>query len=85
MRKFVYTVRDPVGIHARPAAALAKQAAGYESTISIRKGDETVSLSRIMAILGLNIRHGDEITLMVDGPDEEKAATEMETFLRGIL
>lgn len=35
MKKFQYVIQDPVGLHARPAGLLVKQAAGYKSKVTI--------------------------------------------------
>ena len=35
MKSFEYTITDPVGIHARPAGILAKEAKGYDSVVKI--------------------------------------------------
>ena len=42
MKSFEYTITDPVGLHARPAGVLAKEAKKYTSIISITKGEKTV-------------------------------------------
>lgn len=39
MKQFTYTITDPVGIHARPAGVLAKQAKALDSTVTIAKAD----------------------------------------------
>ena len=80
MKSFSYTVKDPVGIHARPAGLLAKKAKGFESEIVLIKGEREANATRLMAVMGLCIRCGDSVTVRVTGRDEELAAEELERF-----
>lgn len=61
MYTFEYTIQDPIGIHARPAGQLAKLATGFSSKVQICKGDQKVELRRLMAVMGLGIKHGETI------------------------
>ena len=80
MKTFDYTIKDELGIHARPAGMLAKAAKEYESKITITKGEKTVGCTKLMALMGLGIKCGDTVTVTVEGADEERAAAEMESF-----
>jgi phosphocarrier protein len=80
MKTFRYSVKDPVGIHARPAGLLAKKAREYGSEIVIQKGERSASATKLMAVMGLCIRCGDTVTVSVTGEDEDRAAEEMERF-----
>ncbi len=82
MKQFQYTITDPVGIHARPAGLLAKQAKALDSTITIIKEDgKSAEATRLMAIMGLGVKGGSTITVTVEGGDEETNAAAMEAFL----
>ncbi len=81
MTSFTYTITDPVGIHARPAGLLAKQAATFGSTITIIKGEKSANARRLMALMGLGIKSGDTITVEVEGEDEAATADAMKAFL----
>lgn len=80
MKKFTYTIKDEVGIHARPAGLLAKKAKKFESTVTIEKGGKSVNAAKLIAVMGLGVKCGDMVTVTVDGADEERAAAEMESF-----
>ena len=41
MKSFEYTVKDELGIHARPAGLLVKEAKKFQSECTITKGDKT--------------------------------------------
>ena len=42
MKTFDYTVKDELGIHARPAGLLVKEAKNFTSKITIKKGEKEV-------------------------------------------
>lgn len=81
MRSFEYTIRDPAGIHARPAGLLAKVAKALDSEITLTRGEQTVSCTRLMALMGLGIKCGDRITITVSGGDEETSEKALRKFL----
>lgn len=85
MKSFTYTIKDEVGIHARPAGMIAKKAKEFESEIIIEKGGKSASAAKLMALMGLGVKCGDSITVTVQGADEDKAASEMEKLLSEIL
>ena len=85
MKTFEYTITDPVGIHARPAGILVKKVKEFASTVTIAKGEKSVNALKLMALMGLGIKQGDKITVTVEGDDEEKAAAEIESFLKANL
>lgn len=82
MKEFTYTITDPEGIHARPAGALVKQAAGYSCSVKIAKDGREADAKRIMGVMSLGIKCGMEITVKCDGGDEDTAAKELETFFK---
>ena len=79
---FEYTIQDPIGIHARPAGQLAKLAAEFSSKVQICKGDKKVELRRLMAVMGLGIKHDETIRIEVEGEDEQVAGQKIEAFLK---
>lgn len=85
MKTFTYTIKDELGIHARPAGMLAKTAKGFESTVTIEKDGKAVNAQKLMMLMGLGVKCGDTITVTVEGADEETAAKAMEDFLSANL
>lgn len=85
MKTIKYVINDELGIHARPAGLLVKLASGYQSDITISKDGKDASAKRIMALMGLGATKGTEISVKVEGPDEEEAAKAVEEFLKGNL
>ncbi len=85
MKTFTYTIKDEVGIHARPAGLLVKKAKEFESVVTIEKSGKKAAATKLMAVMGLGVKCGDTVTVTVEGADEEKAAAEMEAFLSSNL
>ena len=85
MKKLEYVVTDPLGIHARPAGLLVKEAAKFQSDIKIKKGEKEADAKRIFGIMGLAAKKGDEIVLTADGADEADAIAAIEEFLKANL
>lgn len=86
MKTFDYTINDALGIHARPAGQLAKLVASFGSKITIAKeGGADVSAKSIMSLMGLGATKGTNITVKVEGPDEDVAVKAVEDFLKANL
>ena len=81
MKEFVYTIKDELGIHARPAGMLAKLAAGYKSRILICCNDREVDVKRIMGVMSLGVKQGQKIMLKAEGEDEEEAGEALRKFM----
>ena len=74
-------VKNPQGIHARPAAMFVQVAAKYTSKVTLQKGDEKVNGKSIMGILTLGAQKDSTLILEVEGPDAEQAIVELEELL----
>ncbi|HEX3945082.1 MAG TPA: HPr family phosphocarrier protein [Rhizomicrobium sp.] len=62
-------ILNKLGLHARAAAKLVEAAARFQSTIEIKKGDETVDARSILGLMMLNARIGSEIEVVATGSD----------------
>ena len=61
MKEFTYTIKEPVGIHARPAGMLAKEAKACQSTVTIvDKNGKSVDATRLMALMGTHRNGGHD-------------------------
>ncbi len=85
MKSFCYTIKDEIGIHARPAGLLVKKAKEFESAVTLEKDGKSVSATKLMAVMSMGIKCGDTVNVTVEGSDEEKAAAEMEAFFSANL
>lgn len=86
MKSFDYIITDPVGIHARPAGILVKEVKNYtDSVVTLTRGDKTVSLLKLMALMQLGVKQGDTVTVSVEGGDEEAVCAAIEDFFKANL
>lgn len=82
MVKFTFVVNDEMGLHARPAGALVKEAAKCSSKVTIRKGEKTGDAKRIFNVMGLSIKADEEVEITVEGEKEAEEAAALEAFVR---
>ena len=61
MKQFTYTIKDELGVHARPAGLLVKLAKKYASKVTIEKDGKTCDMRKLMAVMGLGIKQGETI------------------------
>ena len=82
MKEFKYVIQDPVGLHARPAGLLVKQAAGFQSKVTIACNGKSADAGKLIMLMSLGIKQGMEMTCQVEGEDEEAAAAALEKFFQ---
>lgn len=85
MKKFEYTISDEVGIHARPAGLLVKEAKKYQSKITISKDGKSAEATKLMAVMGLGVKCGQNVEVTVEGADEEAAFEGIKAFFEANL
>ena len=81
MRSFMYTIKVPVGMHARHAGLLVKETSRYQSDITLTKGNQSVNAKGILALMGLGVRQGDLVRVTIEGEDEDTAAVELKNYM----
>jgi phosphotransferase system HPr (HPr) family protein len=82
------TVRNPSGLHARPAAMFVRGAGGFQSAIrvtNVTRGTGPADAKSIIAILGLGVSAGHEIEVTADGADAAQALDALRTLVAGGL
>ena len=67
------TVRNPQGLHARPADLLVRLANQFESRIMIGSNGEVVDCKSMISLLTLGAAQGTELSLSAEGNDAEQA------------
>ena len=85
MKKFEYVGKDEVGIHARPAGLLVKEAKKYESKITISKDGKSAEATKLMAVMGLGVKCGQSVEVSVEGGDEDAAFEGIKAFFEANL
>ena len=82
MKQFTYVITDEIGIHARPAGLLAKEAKQFQSTVMLTCKGKSAAATKLMAVMGMGVKHGDSVEVSVEGTDEDAAYEAMERFFR---
>lgn len=82
MKEFTHVISDPLGLHARPAGMLVKAAAGFASTVTVTAPTGKADAKRLMAVMRLAAKQGMELTITVEGADEDTAAASLQEFLK---
>jgi len=82
MKQFTYTIKDENGIHARPAGILAKEAQKFTSVINLTANGRSVSIRKLLALMGMGVKQGDEIIITAEGADENEAIAILEAFMK---
>lgn len=85
MQKFSYTIKDEVGIHARPAGMLVKEAKKYQSKIMISKDGKSAEATKLMAVMGLGVKCGQNVDVEISGDDETAAYEAVKAFFEANL
>ena len=86
MKQFEYTIHDPLGIHARPAGMLVKEAKAFADTVvTITKNGTTVKATQLMKLMSLSVKKGDVVTVAAEGADEDAAIIAISNFFQNNL
>jgi PTS hybrid protein len=67
------TLRNDVGLHARPAALLARSITGLDAEVSVRLGEETADARSVLALMALSARQGDQVEVRAGGEQAAEA------------
>ena len=75
------TIKNSVGLHARPATFFIQKANSYKSSIWVEKEDRRVNAKSLLGVLSLGITKDMTITLIADGADEVEALNGLEELV----
>ena len=70
-------IKNPTGLHLRPAGILCKEALKYQSSVKFQFMNTTANAKSVLSVLGACVKSGDEITFICEGADEEQALKDM--------
>ena len=76
------TIKNPSGLHLRPAGVLSQTAMKFKSDIIIEYGEKKIVAKSVLNVMAAGIKSGTEVNLIVDGEDEEEAVAVIEAFLK---
>src|SRR6185369_3587124 len=66
-------IPNPAGLHARPAALLANAAKKFSADIRLQRGEQRANAKSVVAILGMEVGHGDRVVVVAQGSDAQEA------------
>jgi len=67
------TVKNSVGLHARPATYFIQKANDFKCSIWIEREERRVNAKSLLGVLSLGVTKDSEINLIADGADENEA------------
>ncbi len=70
-------IKNPTGLHLRPAGILCKEALKYKSSVNFLFRNSYNNAKSVLSVLGACVKSGDEIEFICEGEDEEEALTAM--------
>ena len=85
MRSCKVQVKNPTGLHLRPAGNLCKEALKYKSMVTFNFNGGTANAKSVLSVLGACVKCGDEIELVCEGENEEKALETLTSFIESGL
>lgn len=72
-----YVIKNKTGLHARPASLFVKKASSFKCDVKILKDQKEINAKSVIGVLSLGAGKGSEITIKVDGENEENAIKEL--------
>lgn len=80
MVSFEYTIKDPMGLHARPAGVMVKQIKDVPASVTITCGERSSDAKKLFGIMGMAVKCGETVTVTIDGEGEEDAKAQLQKF-----
>jgi len=83
--QIVVTIKNPTGLHARPAAAFVQAAERFKADIWIEKEGRRVNAKSILSVMSLGAKQGTTLEIVADGEDEDMAVATLRDLIDGGL
>lgn len=77
MVKAKIKLKNPTGLHLRPAGILCNEAVKFDCSVQFQFRGTVSNAKSVLSVLGACIKSGDEIEFICDGKDEEEALSAM--------
>ena len=77
-------VRNPSGLHARPASEFVAKAKNFQSKISVHRSEDDGfdgNAKSIIIMLSMGVGQGQSLEIIADGPDEQQAVEALTTLI----
>ncbi|MFL5798438.1 MAG: HPr family phosphocarrier protein [Actinomycetota bacterium] len=83
MPEATITLRNPTGLHARPAKIFAQTAATTAASVTVRKDGREVNGKSVLSVLTLDCHQGDDIVIRTEGEGADAALKELVRLVEG--
>jgi phosphotransferase system HPr (HPr) family protein len=81
-------IRNPSGLHARPAVLFVRQATTFKSSVTLQNlatGKPPVNAKSLIAVLTAGVLTGTTVRIAADGEDETQAVAHLKAAIEGGL
>lgn len=78
-------VKNPIGLHLRPASVLCEEALKFKSKINFKHQDSIANAKSVLSVLGACVKSNSEIELICEGEDEELALVTIKKLIESGL
>lgn len=85
MKEFEYTITDAMGLHARPAGLLVREAKKYGSRITLYADGKECDATRLMSLMAMCVKCGTLVRISVEGEDEQLCSEKLKSFFENNL
>lgn len=82
MTTFTHVIADSLGLHARPAGLMTKEVSAFQCNITVEAPAGTANPRKVITLLSLGAKMGDELVFTLDGEDEAAAASALQAFCK---
>ncbi len=80
MVSFDYTIKDEMGLHARPAGVMVKQLKTVPATVTICCGERKADAKKLFAVMAMAVKWGETVTVSIEGENEETIKNDLVRF-----
>jgi len=82
MKTFTHVIKDPVGLHARPAADFVTFAKTISSEIRLECAGKSADAKRLMQVMAMGAGCGSQLTVTVSGETEQSDCSVVESYMK---
>jgi len=80
--KFEYTIKDPMGLHARPAGTMVKLIKDIPASVNLACGSRSTDGKKLFGIMGMAVKCGETVTVSISGENETAVMERLMQFFK---
>jgi len=82
MVNFDYTIKEEMGLHARPAGVMVKKLKPYPCNVTVNCGERSADAKKMFALMAMGVKRGETVTVSIDGDGEEMLKEDLSKFFQ---